>query len=233
MIQQALYFRPIRSGASQPTQLNPLLTEKFNHVFFEVSQEEEKAPVGSMKRAGDFEKLPWSRSKGNSVSADDGETRESDCQASEYQERFTRRNASWRRMLISQPPTRHIGYFEINIWKCDALPFRAGLVPPRSKGPGVSWFRVTWEKCKGQMLSETAQSHCESLLKRTGILVEFQHTNDRLQVPRDPPNADAVQKFDAQFKSQDFQHPDFQHLEEHKHHGELVCLPSATYTIPQ
>ncbi|KAI0487807.1 hypothetical protein F4859DRAFT_525842 [Xylaria cf. heliscus] len=83
-IQEALFFRPcIRDDGSEPV-LNPLLVENFG-LFFD----------GKAHTRESFHKLPI---------ADGGKNGRRDA--------FMRQGASWRRMLVRQPPVRIAGVWE-------------------------------------------------------------------------------------------------------------------------
>ncbi|KAH8158745.1 hypothetical protein CIB48_g9511 [Xylaria polymorpha] len=80
-LQEALFFRPTtREDGFEPT-LNPLLVETFS-IFFNGEAHTRKS----------FEKLPLAK---------DGENGGRDA--------FMRKDASWRRMLVRQPPVRTMG----------------------------------------------------------------------------------------------------------------------------
>lgn len=89
-IQKALFFTPIQASewAIKETVPNPLLAEKFPTVF--------PAPDDSQSQLRFFE-------LSNCAMTKDSETLD----------RFCRNNASWRRMLVQQPPIWELGVFHV------------------------------------------------------------------------------------------------------------------------
>ncbi|KAF2749804.1 hypothetical protein M011DRAFT_524452 [Sporormia fimetaria CBS 119925] len=92
LIQPALFFRPAPSKPNTTPTTNPLLAEHFPH-FFTVHEDARRS-----WQLPSFEKLmrmPWISSLQTST-------------VSRTQTPFLRREASWRRMLLMQPPPRDL-----------------------------------------------------------------------------------------------------------------------------
>jgi hypothetical protein len=106
-LQRALFFTPIREPewATAEKTLNPLLAETFPGIFPANANDDDDDDDERFAYRG----LPMAK---------DAET----------MNRFVRPNASWRRMLVQQPPLRDIGLFHI-------LSTRIGLRVKRSTIP--------------------------------------------------------------------------------------------------
>ncbi|OBT77597.1 hypothetical protein VF21_04627 [Pseudogymnoascus sp. 05NY08] len=125
LIQQALFFQPVQNVSSiipfNPTDnhfgdhdskiiYNPLLVAKFGPIFFKRG--DAGTYTGLVRRANCFYKLPWSPRAAAYAKIDDwdelpdGEELDPESVAEEKAIRrcFTRSGASWRQMLVSQPP---------------------------------------------------------------------------------------------------------------------------------
>ncbi|KAI1190618.1 hypothetical protein F5B17DRAFT_385892 [Nemania serpens] len=121
-IQQALFFQPVQDHCSarssqqnstatttwcqwtrdQPT-VNPLLVKKFGKYF------DSGEDYGRIYRCCDaFHKLPWEENRGIDLETTLEMQRVITSQKRDCS-RFTRRGASWRRMLVSQPPPTQLG----------------------------------------------------------------------------------------------------------------------------
>ncbi|PHH90561.1 hypothetical protein CDD83_3287 [Cordyceps sp. RAO-2017] len=275
-IQHALYLRPApsRSGRGsgprgtasvdapdEGSGLNPLLVEKFGRLFFELGSLDSGAAAGGfVRRASAFCKLPWCRRSAESALVDpprDGrggiEYGQVDARVVAHEpgrrRRFTRRDASWRRMLVSQPPPPAIGYFAMTTQWSLSSPFSAGLVPPRNGSfvcmgdlydlvqglaghheHNSAWFRVTWRRLRGPSPSLTARLACQELLRQTSVLVEFEHVGDGFYVDPDPLDEEAVRQFDAAFRCDDFQPPDLRRVRHDRHVSERAGFPLVVYT---
>ena len=115
-------------------ELNPLLVEKFGPLFFDFvsdgpEYEDREERHGYVRRANSFYALPWTPSACKEYDVHDPRPNvnqvlrysttppgiaESDAEAISRERtlrrRFTRRSASWRRMLVSQPPPSRLGF---------------------------------------------------------------------------------------------------------------------------
>ena len=80
-LQEALFFRPRHHPCKTPCTPNPLLRKKFPPFFALCSKNDSVSFAGEK----DFEELEWNRSP-------------------EKRRAYARREASWRRMLVAQPP---------------------------------------------------------------------------------------------------------------------------------
>jgi hypothetical protein len=133
-LQRALFFQPMqRPQGEQGTgefKLNPLLVEKFGPLFFDSVSEQ----YGYLRRAHCFFALPWTPTAGREVDLPDQraghdqvlrystrplgvDTLDAESVAKERALRrpFTRKGASWRRMLVSQPPPCRLGYIRFDV----------------------------------------------------------------------------------------------------------------------
>lgn len=252
-LQQALYFRPAPSDGqgevlwdpmsetedrARPT-LNPLLVAKFGSCFFDFGP-----TYGYGRRAESFYTMPWTRKHHRTVKRDLGPNRAASYQVKQPVEldardvpkaivdrqRFTRRGASWRRMLVSQPPPPYLGY----LWweEADTLSgpetMYTALINPGT-GDGVRMgelfdlvqyhaghhetnsllFRVTWGRPQQPFESLMNQHHCERLLSQTSVLVELRPRADEVWAhhPFDPPD---VGVFDSTFRCEEYRKPDME-----------------------
>ncbi|KAK1621775.1 F-box domain-containing protein [Colletotrichum phormii] len=105
--------------------INPLLAEKFDKCFFDFGP-----TYSCQRRANSFYELPWSKSPEPIQTVQEYwggwsqiKPAELDDEAARYQDeartRFTRRGATWRRMLVSQPPPPSLGYMRFDV--CNLL----------------------------------------------------------------------------------------------------------------
>jgi len=245
-IQQALYFRPVAaaalvgtehssdsatpgegSGARPEPVFNPLLVAKFGPCFFDFGE-----TYGRLRRAGSFYRLPWTSS-----------TREPAADEAADRRRFTRRCASWRRMLVSQPPPPCLGYLSMRLTgSAEAQKVSRTLLPPTQPGAGLRmaelydivqhlaghhelyslWFRVSWHQPQGFFVTKLNERVCAELLLQAGGVVEFYHIDDDgfANNPRQPADPEL---FDCDFRSADFHQldivPEVQRAEEFEDPG--------------
>lgn len=120
LLRKASFFQSEKSSSTsfeKPPRINPLLLEAFGDAFFNLSHYE----VGkhSFRRAEYFWKLPWSpqallklRARTRSVLSVEPTCR---------QRSFTRAGASWRRMLVSQPPPNFLGFIWLDGFPQEAI----------------------------------------------------------------------------------------------------------------
>ncbi|KND94131.1 hypothetical protein TOPH_01116 [Tolypocladium ophioglossoides CBS 100239] len=254
-LQQALYFRPVPSDGqgevlwdpmsetediTRPA-LNPLLVAKFGSCFFDFGP-----TYGYGRRAESFYTMPWTRKHHRTIKMDYApncvgptlfrvESPVTSCardvlKAVVDRQRFTRRGASWRRMLVSQPPPPLLGY----LW-WEARDVFSGpetmytALVSSGTGDGVRMgelydlvqyhaghhetnsllFRVAWGQ--PQQFSETLmhQHHCERLLSQTGLLVDLRPRADEVWAyhPLDPPD---VRVFDSTFRCEEYSKPNIE-----------------------
>lgn len=248
-IQQALYFRPATGEASKESTynldcvnfphwnsdlsegdstwgiLNPLLVKAFGPCFFDFGD-----TYGYTRRASSFYKLPWTNRTAQEAE-DAWEPTKIDAQwvrdEAAARRRFTRRGASWRRMLVSQPPPLKLGY----LWLCLYREFEesntvwTALWDPQSQESTVGlrmgelydlvqfnaghhscyslWFRVLWGPPRDPFCGKFVLENRNSLLAKTHALVEFYPSDDSAWAnhPRVPSDVDA---FDAIFRCDEY-----------------------------
>ncbi|KZL86806.1 f-box domain-containing protein [Colletotrichum incanum] len=256
VLQQALFFKPVYdvsraaihglgetsfpkvpSGHALPTHtddrlINPLLAEKFDKCFFDFGR-----TYSYHRRANSFYELPWSTRPEPVQTAQEYwggwsqvrplELDEESAQAlAKSRRRFTRRGASWRRMLVSQPPPSSVGYmcFDIRSLAAEDQRVSSSLIQPRLQAAFVGlqmgelydivqhksghhgrhslWFRVLW----GQPVARFAFTHVgdtfEKLIARTNVVVEFMHADD-LSLPNHPQDPADVDVFDGAFRCEE------------------------------
>ncbi|KAI1780999.1 hypothetical protein F4818DRAFT_23132 [Hypoxylon cercidicola] len=259
LIQQALYFQPVSTeaqeygwkGFSEPCVdsenaqeaeyliINPLLKKRFGHCFFDTGEF-----YGYILRANSFYSMPWTPYARENTQA---MTRPSypsgpqtaDMTLKELDEidiacrKFTRKGASWRKMLVSQPPPPFLGYSFMGDtdqvfgphWVYTALirpmadsqlsglrmgmlydvvQYRAGHHEHTSM-----WFRVVWNQEREPYSTRSSQVKCQEMLQQTNVVVEFHHINDGAFKGHfhEPPD---LAVFDKRFRSEDYQHVDIQ-----------------------
>ncbi|OAA39401.1 F-box domain protein [Metarhizium rileyi] len=218
--------------------VNPLLVAKFGACFFNYGPS-----YGHFKRPDCFYTLPWSpnhsklvpmetygcyaaRYRLESVGPLDEEAArlEAKCRA-----RFTTRGASWRRMVVSQPPPPSIAYLEYHRDWSQLETIGTASVPPLT-GEDVRmgqlydmlqygaahhdtysyFFRVLLEYPQAPSLSLESKRRIEEALRETSLLVEVYPQTDIVPwLGREPAIA---ADFDSAFRCDDFFHLDF-HIE--------------------
>lgn len=254
-IQRALYFRPISREACQASEcsldgstlphwdsepdagdvalpiLNPLLVKKFGPCFFDFG-----STYGYHRRSSSFYKLPWTkRSPKEAERAGEPVKMSALIARNEEAARrpFTRRGASWRRMLVSQPPPPKLGYswMYLGHGSEESQTVWMALWEPKSLQPFVGlrmgelydfvqyhaghhdrrslWFRVIWGQPKEPFTSDHSQEICQRILARTHVVVEFHNFDDGALAdhPRAPAN---VETFDAIFRCDEYTRPSVQ-----------------------
>jgi hypothetical protein len=100
-LQQKLYFCPSGSAVPRSLALNPLLLEVFGEVF------DIKHEICRDRRADSFLRLPWAPLHLLQVLAVD--RTDDEIAPTRRQNQMVRKGASWRNMLVSQPPPPSIG----------------------------------------------------------------------------------------------------------------------------
>ncbi|KFA50671.1 hypothetical protein S40293_04904 [Stachybotrys chartarum IBT 40293] len=210
--------------------LNLLLARKFERLFFDITGDQSYE-----RRATSFDTLPWSASPGEEVEFTDPDRKPAraiqrrpplDADALQKEDaskkRFTRTGASWRRMLVSQPPPVQLGYLSPDVawdspiqgrraWKAltptegglrmgqlyDLVQHRAGHHPQHS-----SWFRIHWFRPQEPFRSCLSQEICAELLASTCVVVEMVDENDSM-IPDHPAAPDDVTTFDAMYRCEE------------------------------
>ena len=228
-LQQKLFFRPgptseEHASDSRTPVTNPLLAKMFGKCFFDT-----EGTRGLYHRSSSFQDLAWSggriklipldRSRPGTANIDEGSV------AAASRRRFTRSGASWRRMLVSQPPPPLAGYLWMDR-KFYSTAISAALVGPEpqvGEGTGICmgqlydmvqsraahpspssvwsvWFRVTWHRPREPTILDFCHETCGELLLQTSLVVEFYHIHDHSYLP-DPVNTDL---FHRAFRCDDF-----------------------------
>ncbi|KAK1598868.1 F-box domain-containing protein [Colletotrichum navitas] len=256
-LQQALFFKPVSDVSrgtihglegipfprvpsehrlpshSDARLINPLLAEKFDKCFFDFG------PTYSFhRRANSFYELPWSTRPepvqtvrehwGGWTQVRPDELDEESARAlAESRRRFTRRGASWRRMLVSQPPPPSLGYMRFDIRSIAASDqvvssswIRSGgetalaglrmgeLYDVVQHGSGHHgrqslWFRVLWGRPTSGFALPHAKGVFEKLTSQTGVVVEFMHADD-WTLPNHPRDPADIGVFDAAFRCEEY-----------------------------
>ncbi|KAI5458295.1 hypothetical protein BGZ63DRAFT_393061 [Mariannaea sp. PMI_226] len=193
-IQQKLYFRPtFRPFSSQNPQPNSLLIERFGDVFFDLDGETTRT-----RCADSFLRLPWAPPGVWGKWGDPWKQGTLDkLEPEELQRCFTRRGASWRQMLVSQPPPPFLGVVWLNRFDISDWVVRTALIQPTSlPGSGLTmgelyditqhfsclseddavWFRIHWNAPSLPLESQLLHQACAQLLKQTNIVIEIHET---------------------------------------------------------
>ncbi|KAK2012380.1 F-box domain-containing protein [Colletotrichum eremochloae] len=230
------YALPIHASAQL---VNPLLAEKFDKCFFDFG------PTYSChRRANSFYELPWSTHPepvqtvreywGGWTQVRPAEPDEESARAlAESRRRFTRRGASWRRMLVSQPPPPSLGYMRFDIHSLAAKDQRVssswirpdGQTAPAGlqmgqlydvvqhesghHGRHSLWFRVLWGRPAGRFALSHVKNVFEKLTARTGVVVEFMHADD-YSLPNHPQDPADIGVFDAAFQCEEYSGVEFE-----------------------
>ncbi|KAI0539147.1 hypothetical protein GGR58DRAFT_500408 [Xylaria digitata] len=241
-IQQTLYFKAsLEPGTGYPT-VNPLLKKRFGHCFFDSGDF-----YGYLRRANSFYSIPWTLSGGVGPRVrDPTEDRPAyprGPQTSEMTtqqlleihiacEKFTRKEASWRKMLVSQPPPPCLGYLFMEadpvhffgphwVWTTLIYPNTGPSLPGLRMGTlydivqyraghherNSMWFRVVWGEARDPYSTNSSRDKCRELLQQTNVVVEFYHISDEafVEFHREPRD---LTLFDMRFRSDDYQHVD-------------------------
>ncbi|WYZ39918.1 hypothetical protein EsH8_IV_000259 [Colletotrichum jinshuiense] len=213
--------------------INPLLAKKFESCFFDFGQ-----TYSCHRRANTFYELPWASGPEPAqvvkqywggwcqVRPEKGDSESARAQE-ESRRRFMRRGASWRRMLVSQPPPPSLGYMRFDICNLtlEGQKVLSSLIKPKSETSFVGlrmgelydivqhqaghhgrhslWFRVLWGKPTGSFAFKHVEDTFERLMSQTSVVVEFMHADDTTLVnhPQDPADAKV---FDAMFRCEDY-----------------------------
>ncbi|KAK6078709.1 F-box domain-containing protein [Seiridium cupressi] len=239
----------------EPPQLNPLLVKKFSPCFFDLSEERT-----CFRRSGSFYALPWTarpheeiefthpfkEGSYHTIRKPTAPTAEATRQETLARSRFTRQGASWRRMLVSQPPPPQLGYLLPDLsFSIDNPTTHMALVTPGApeKSPGLRmgqlydlvqyraghhqlhslWFRIHWMQPRGPFCTPLCLQICQELLTKTCVVLEMIDEDDAVLAdhPRSPLDVD---EFDRAFRSQDYSM--FKVETEQVPHGELPGWPS-------
>ncbi|PTB70528.1 hypothetical protein BBK36DRAFT_1155329 [Trichoderma citrinoviride] len=253
-LQRKLYFAPdgkaklglhpqaqwLKDDRENFPAVNSLLARYFESCFFSFGH-----IYGWLRRAESFYEhkwtrhhhrlkrmnLPWEHSAIYQPMLDEKLDGRATLQAMQERERFTRSGASWRNMLVCQPP---IFSFGVMIFQPDkgtsALPQRmekaiikahdmdVGLcmgqlydfVQERAGHHPLSslWFRVFWFEPHGPWTSDLCRDTAHELALETDLIIEMFHSSDCSLAyhPRDPPRPET---FDRIFQSKDFKPHDW------------------------
>jgi hypothetical protein len=190
------------------------------------------------RRARSFDALPWTKvpdeelefnhpyrggpihSIRKALLPDDAKPTQKEDEVS--RRRFTRKGASWRRMLVSQPPPLHIGYlspdntdfFERPVYMAmvasttptglcmgqlyDFIQYYAGHHTLHSL-----WYRLHWISPRGSFYTPINDKLCRELLTKTYVVVEMSEVDDWMRAyhPRSPFD---IAKFDTTFRCDEF-----------------------------
>ena len=212
-----------QDGGTKEPVLNPLLVRNFGDLFFPLEGTCDKA-----RRATYFAKLPWSEQTKKSFT--DGRS----CQKPKSRNSFMRCDASWRRMLVSQPPPPYLGYMfaedqpQVQTEQQYGQSASTALVSPLNTAVGSLgglqmgqlydiiqynaghhkyhslWFRVIWNQPKGPFVTQHYHRICRQLLTHTCLVVELYDIEDSAWANHPTAPAD-ISAFDAEFQSDDFQ----------------------------
>ncbi|KAL7916192.1 hypothetical protein GGI35DRAFT_432062 [Trichoderma velutinum] len=214
--------------------LNSLLVKHFGSCFFDFG-----GVYGWQRRAESFYENKWTRHH-HKLKADmmfgrqkiyrsvgpelDGlET----LQASQDRERFTRAGASWRRMLVCQPPIYDFGAMIFQpVEPSQPLPqmMEKAIIEAEDDESGLCmgqlydfvqeragnhpldslWFRLTWFENHGSFASDLChRTAIEWVIDGVPVVIEMFHKKDSLP-PFHPPDPPKLDVFDKNFKCKDF-----------------------------
>ncbi|KAL7822818.1 hypothetical protein V8C26DRAFT_387579 [Trichoderma gracile] len=253
-LQRKLYLKPdgkVKLGLHPQAQwlkddrekfpaVNSLLVRYFKNCFFNFGR-----TYGWLRRAESFYEHRWTRHHHRLKRMDmpwepssiyqpmlerrlDG--RET-IEAIQERERFTRSGASWRNMLVCQPPIYSFGVMIFQPQRgASPLPQRMekAIIKAHDQSVGLCmgqlydfvqekaghhhlsslWFRIVWFEPHGPWTSDLCRDTANELALETSLIIEMFHTGDGCPAyhPRDPP---APEIFDRIFQSQDFKPHDW------------------------
>ncbi|RFU71965.1 f-box domain-containing [Trichoderma arundinaceum] len=250
-LQRKLYFRPdpnaelglhpqakwTKDSRKVFPVLNTLLLRYFSSCFFNFG-----GVYGWLRRAESFYENRWTRHRHRLKRVDtlfgrhtvyksmppDPELNETEkLEAAQDRDRFTRAGASWRKMMVSQPPIPDFGVLMFKpVQRREPLPqkmeraiigsnhpdggLRMGqlydFVQDRAGNHPLDslWFRLTWFEAHGPFTSDLCEDSADMMYRETQCIVEMFHKDDAdpLFHPRDP---ERPVEFDDVFKCDDFQ----------------------------
>ncbi|KAI0475079.1 hypothetical protein GGR56DRAFT_496321 [Xylariaceae sp. FL0804] len=248
-LQEALFFRPVSVDTSAPlspkgsldtvterwlaTQpvINPLLVKKFGGYFFDTGDTRDW-----VDRCDTFHKLPWEENQREYLGASSEvrqalKLRKRDC------DRFTRRGASWRGMLLSQPPPMQLGALlqmaTFDPFDKPAQRALKALIQPLDSmvSSGVKMgdlydlvqyhaghheqlsmhYRVIWVEQRPDSYTDFLRDQCRELLRQTPIVVELYDYDDPEMKPPLTPHPirepPDLDAFDSTFRCEDARPP--------------------------
>ncbi|KAK7960358.1 hypothetical protein PG988_011572 [Apiospora saccharicola] len=225
--------------------LNPLLLEKFSPCFFDFDDNRAR-----WRRSSSFYTLPWTarpheelrhthltrpdtvhiirNPPPHSKTPQEGEREEEEEEEEEgARRRFTRRGASWRHMLVAQPPPLQMGYVSpssplhaANLTIGKALLVATPTDGRDEDGGGLRmgqlydfvqrraghhdlhslWFRVQWMRFRGSTYHAAAGWACQELLQHKTCVVVEAVDHDDATLDQHPPAPPDVAAFDAAFR---------------------------------
>ncbi len=183
---------------------NPLLVKYFSPCFFETH-----STAAYFRQANSFMALPWTPNPRREKLDEDGIMRSipvdppEDAYVQYFRERFFRRGASWRRMLVTQPPLCQLGYLSSQE-KLDGLLFSGNwtilinstIIPieassPMSRGLRMGtlydfvqerachhdlhnlWFRLHWEAIREPAYCDDSEAAARRLVAQSRVVVEI------------------------------------------------------------
>lgn len=206
---------------------NPLLVKYFSPCFFEIHDK------AYFRQANAFMALPWTPNPRREELDEDGIMRSihvdppEDAYVQPFRQQFHRSGASWRRMLVTQPSVRQLGY----IWSTETVegPFftseyvariNSTTIPPKNDGTpspvlrmGQLYdlvqeracrhdlhclrFRVHWDTMQEPAYCEESQALGARLIAQSRVVVEFVSQEYPSNSPKDPQDPDV---FDHVFR---------------------------------
>ncbi|PHH77114.1 hypothetical protein CDD82_3661 [Ophiocordyceps australis] len=206
-IQEKLFFKPVggadQAGADMPM-WNEVLFSKFNILSFDLTTWGHTVGnyVPQANAASWAEMSAWTEF---SEAIRDDKPLDDEF----HGQSFTRRDGSWRRMLVCQPPLPGIGLLR------DAGGVRIGDLYDvvETGASNKAWIRVAWKRYWGlpRAILNTVPLN-EALLNEAGIMVEIG-------------GAEEV----AALSSADGEQPCLEMQRRYKHTGESYSLPEALY----
>ncbi|KAM0248157.1 hypothetical protein ACHAQJ_009547 [Trichoderma viride] len=220
--------------------LNTLLVRYFQSSFFSFGN-----LYGHPRRSDSFLEMRWT-AKRNKLkksrrrqgrrryrSVPPGLSKGEALQASQDRDRFTRAGASWRRMLVAQPP---IPDFTVMMFSpiCDKPSpekLELALIDANHPDGGLRmgqlydfvqnwasnhpldslWYRVVWFEPQGPFASDLSEGGTKAAFEETGCVVEMIHRKDdsaaaeNQNLSTSGPNPTDPEAFDAIFKCDEFE----------------------------
>ncbi|KFX98580.1 hypothetical protein V490_02213 [Pseudogymnoascus sp. VKM F-3557] len=239
VIQQALFMRPVKvvspiipfvttdnhfGDHESKIIYNPLLVAKFGSAFFKRGDDGYYRQICLPEIY--FNTLPWSPRNAaySRIDAWDKVTDPEDldlaflAKEKAIRRSFTRRGASWRQMLVSQPPPPLLGYCwqDLNsAWQTVSTP----MVEPSCGGlrmgelydmvqyhsghrtHNFSWLPATQRGLGLRFVFDKQEGVHQGRIDETNFAIEFSHVMDSGMYERDPSDVEA---FDAEFRCDDF-----------------------------
>ena len=273
-LQQYLFFRPMTQGVASKLpivpphldlgpddpRLNPLLVEKFSPCFFDFFTEHHP-----YRGSGPFYALPWTntaqrevkyvrRSRSPRYGIRKPHPTEESVALKERQARrhFTRSGASWRRMLMTQPPPQMLGFVSIRIdpsLRLDEAWTYARMIEP---GPNITsndlvkmgylydlmqsyvsrfrfanlWYRIHWYQPPEEFITDLHKFYIDTQLSSKSTCLAIDIIKEPVSLNHTSPHPLEPSEFDSIFRCDESTMPNIEFQEQLVWQGSWIHRPA-------